>query len=149
MMDFSFHYKYANILLLNMLIAGLERCGLLWCFYQLFGLSFWRHPFTAEDPLLSKWWISPHLMKKQTHLHLGWTEGEYCLSKFSSLSKLLLELKYSHLALYTAVLGTKWENIVHWGPVCKSLTLISNCYDLLLLKKVSEGINESNSTIML
>ncbi len=30
-------------------------CGLLWCFYQLFGLSFWRHPFTAEDPLVSKW----------------------------------------------------------------------------------------------
>ncbi len=29
--------------------------GLLWCFYQLFGLSFWRHPFTAEDPLVSKW----------------------------------------------------------------------------------------------
>ncbi len=27
---------------------------LLWCFYQLFGLSFWWHPFTAEDPLLSK-----------------------------------------------------------------------------------------------
>ncbi len=23
-------------------------CGLLWCFYQLFRLSFWRHPFTAE-----------------------------------------------------------------------------------------------------
>ncbi len=33
----------------------LKRCGLLWCFYQLFGLSFWRHPFTAEDPLVSKW----------------------------------------------------------------------------------------------
>ncbi len=30
-------------------------CGLLWCFYQLFGHLFWRHPFTAEDPLLSKW----------------------------------------------------------------------------------------------
>ncbi len=30
-------------------------CGLLWCFYHLFGLSFWRHPFTAEHPLLSKW----------------------------------------------------------------------------------------------
>ncbi len=29
--------------------------GLLWCFYQMFGLSFWRHPFTAEHPLLSKW----------------------------------------------------------------------------------------------
>ncbi len=35
--------------------TGLEWCGLLWCFYQLFGLSFWRHPFTAEDPLMSKW----------------------------------------------------------------------------------------------
>ncbi len=30
-------------------------CGLLWCFYQLFGLSFWRHPFTTEDPFVSKW----------------------------------------------------------------------------------------------
>ncbi len=30
-------------------------CWLLWCFYQPFGLSFWRHPFTAEDPLVSKW----------------------------------------------------------------------------------------------
>ncbi len=39
----------------NILIDVLEWCGLLWCFYQLFGLSFWRHPFTAEDPLVSKW----------------------------------------------------------------------------------------------
>ncbi len=30
-------------------------CGLSWCFYQLFGLSIWRHPFIAEDPLMSKW----------------------------------------------------------------------------------------------
>ncbi len=30
-------------------------CGLLWCFYQLFGLSFWRHPFTAGDPLVCNW----------------------------------------------------------------------------------------------
>ncbi len=40
---------------LKMLTDGLEWCGLLWCFYQLFGLSFWRHPFTAEDPLLRHW----------------------------------------------------------------------------------------------
>ncbi len=37
------------------LTDGLEWCGLLWCFYQLFGLSFWRHPFTADDPLVNKW----------------------------------------------------------------------------------------------
>ncbi len=48
-------------------------CGLLWCFYQLFGLSFWRHPFTAEDPLVSEWSVP---MKKQTPLNLGWPEGE-------------------------------------------------------------------------
>ncbi len=32
-----------------------QTAGLLWCFYQLFGLSFWRHPFTAEHPLLRQW----------------------------------------------------------------------------------------------
>ncbi len=43
--------------LLKMLTYGLE------CFSQLFRLSFWRHPFTAEHPLVSKcytflqiWW---------------------------------------------------------------------------------------------
>ncbi len=30
-------------------------CRLMWCFYQLFELSFWRHPFTAEDLLVNKW----------------------------------------------------------------------------------------------
>ncbi len=36
--------------------------GVVWIivmFYQLFGLSFWRHPFTAEHPLVSE--ISPDL----------------------------------------------------------------------------------------
>ncbi len=56
-------------------------CGLLWFFNQMFGLSFWRHPFTAEDPLVSKWCNAKLkkktvLMKKQTHLHIGWTEAE-------------------------------------------------------------------------
>ncbi len=39
-----------------MLTDELEWCGLLWCFSQLFGLSFWRHPFTTKDLLVvSKW----------------------------------------------------------------------------------------------
>ncbi len=33
-------------------------CVLLRCFYQ---LSFWRHPFTAEDPLVKLWCIFPSL----------------------------------------------------------------------------------------
>ncbi len=66
--------------------------GLLWCFNQLFGLSFWRHPFATEDPLVSKWYNA-------TFLQIGFDEetnssahpeGEYIFSKFSILGKLLL-----------------------------------------------------------
>ncbi len=63
-----------SLLHYNMSINGLETCGflvLLWCFYQLFGLSFWWHPFTAEDSLLIKWTNATFSMKKQTHLHLS------------------------------------------------------------------------------
>ncbi len=42
---------------------------------QLFGLSFWRHPSTAGDPLVSK-------RCKRTHLHFGWPEIEYISSYF-------------------------------------------------------------------
>ncbi len=44
-------------------------CGLLWCFYQ---LSFWRHPFTAEDPLASKWWNATFLQIwwRKTLIHI-------------------------------------------------------------------------------
>ncbi len=51
-------------------------CGINVMFYQLFRLSFWRHPFNAEDPsmrLLQNYYKSV-LIKKQTHLHLGWPE---------------------------------------------------------------------------
>ncbi len=44
-------------------------------FSQLFGLSFWRYPSTAGDPLVSK-------RCKRTHLHFGWPEIEYISSYF-------------------------------------------------------------------
>ncbi len=46
-----------NFSLHKSLTDGLELCGLLedYCLHQLFALSFWRHPFTTEHPLLSKW----------------------------------------------------------------------------------------------
>ncbi len=62
-------------------IYGLELCGLLCCFYQLLGLSFWQHPFTAGDPLVSKSWkMYPNPMKKHTHLHPERPEGKYIFS---------------------------------------------------------------------
>ncbi len=83
--------------LFSMLIDGLDECGLLvdyrWCFYQ---LSFWRHPFTGEGPLMSKGcnanFSKSVPMKKQTHLHLGWHEGEYIFSKFSFLGELFTKI---------------------------------------------------------
>ncbi len=53
----------------------MERCGVLWCFYQLFGLWFWRHPFTAEDPLVSKWWNAKFLQicsDEETNSSTSW-----------------------------------------------------------------------------
>ncbi len=57
-----------------------------WTVYQLFGLSFWRHPFTAEHPLLRQWWNDTFLkniqMKKQTHISwmvCGWINVKKCL----------------------------------------------------------------------
>ncbi len=35
-------------------------------------------------------YISPNLMKKQTHLHLGWLEGEYTVSRLNFLVELFL-----------------------------------------------------------
>ncbi len=77
--SWSKHVLMRDFFLLHKTLTdGLEWCGLLWCFYQLFGLSFWRHPFTAEHPMVSKWcYVSPNLMKKQINLHLEWPEGEY------------------------------------------------------------------------
>ncbi len=68
-------FLQTHFLLPKTLIDGLERwitCGLLWCLYQLFGLSFWRHPFTSEAPLVSKWWNAKflHSMKKNRLIYI-------------------------------------------------------------------------------
>ncbi len=57
-----------------MLIDGLEWCGLLWCFYQLFG----RHPFT---PLVNKWWCNATFLKicsdKEMNSSTSWMTREW------------------------------------------------------------------------
>ncbi len=71
-----------SVSLHKMLIDGLEWCGLRWCFYQLFGLSFWRHPFTAEDPLVNKWWnatliqICSEEIKSTSGMTWGWVNHQ-------------------------------------------------------------------------
>ncbi len=42
-------YKNAAIHFLRYELSRVDYCD------QLFGLLFWWHPFTAEDPLVNKW----------------------------------------------------------------------------------------------
>ncbi len=77
-------FEVKHVLILNLLqtctflfhmMYELESSGLLSCFYQLFGISFWRHPFTAEDPLMSKWCNAKFLKlfcDEETNLSTCW-----------------------------------------------------------------------------
>ncbi len=51
-LSYWFFFFFLNMQLFTS--QDVKTCVLLWCFY-LFGLSFWRHPFTAEHQLVSKW----------------------------------------------------------------------------------------------
>ncbi len=65
---------------LQMLTDGLEWCGLLWCFYQLFGLLFWRHPFTAEHPLLTHFYKPDEETHSSTSQMIwGWVNIQHTL----------------------------------------------------------------------
>ncbi len=68
-MIFLFYYQHAIVWITVM-------------FYQLFEILFWRHPFTAEDPLVSRWGNAKFLQmgSKETNsstVHLGWPDGKY------------------------------------------------------------------------
>ncbi len=59
----------------NTLIDGPEWCELLVDYCELFGFSFWRHPFTAEDPLASKLYNAKILKicsDEETNLYTSW-----------------------------------------------------------------------------
>ncbi len=61
--------------------------------YQLFGLWFWWHPFTARDLLLEFSKCVP--MNRQTHPDLEWPKGEYIFNVF--LGELLKKNKRQNL----------------------------------------------------
>ncbi len=50
-----------------------------------------------------QYYISQNLMKKQTHLHIGWPESEDILSKFSFLGELFLFISWSHWVTWPSV----------------------------------------------
>ncbi len=95
----------------------------LWCFYQLFGLSFWRHPFTAEEPLVSKWWNATFLqiysIKKQTSLNLGWygvhfKQIQMSFNRIVQKKKYLLKKKKKKKRYFNATCVNKQSVIQGW-----------------------------------
>ncbi len=97
-------------------------CGLLWWFYQLFGLSFWRHPFTSEDPLVSKWckatFIQSVLMKKTYFILDGLS-----VSKFSAVVHFWVNYSFKHDRLISGLSRLLLEK--HHDYVSRSSKLIS------------------------
>ncbi len=89
-----------NVLIMDLLFTNLQllasqdvnwwngvvciTCGLLWCFYQ---LSFWRHPFTDEDPLVSKWGsIGEQVMQCYISPNLFWWPNKLIYLRVNTLS---------------------------------------------------------------
>ncbi len=89
------HLKFS---LHQMLIDGLEWCGLLVDYCDVFISCLDSHSDGTHSLQRIHWWASDvmlHfsksvLMKKQTHLHLEWPEGECIFSKFPFLGELFL-----------------------------------------------------------
>ncbi len=97
MMDL-FRAETHSILFYKTLIDGLEWWGSLVDYYDVFISSLDSHSDGTHSLQMIHWWASDvmlHfciqiyinayksvLMKKQTHLHLGWPEGEYFFSNF-------------------------------------------------------------------
>ncbi len=82
------YYKHAAFQFTRV-IDGLEWCGLLMDYCDIFISCFDSHSDGTHSLQMIHWWASDGmlhfsksvLMKKQTHLHLGWTESEYVFSK--------------------------------------------------------------------
>ncbi len=102
--------------------------GLLWCFYQLFGLSFWRHPFTAEDPLLRQWCDAVLMLCFAD----CWLMFYYRLIRSSISSSIWFSVMIwrgwrSIGRIWTAGSSPDWRTSTdppstNWGPVCTAST---------------------------
>ncbi len=111
----SLKLEYINDSLHKTLIDGLESCGLLVDYCDVLS-AVWTLILTA--PIHCRGSICEHLwsifsksvlMKKQTHLHLEWSGGEYIFSKFSFFFKLFFYLNRKDTYLKSNFLNDKFQ----------------------------------------
>ncbi len=77
-----------------------------WIIVMFLSAVWTRHPFTAEDPLVSKWCNAKFLQIwwRNTHLHFGWPESEDIFSRFSFLGDFFNNIpKYQWNIIHTKV----------------------------------------------
>ncbi len=74
----------------------------MYCFYQLFRLSFWWHPFTEEDPLVNKWFVPNKLI---------YILGELIFNQFKFLGEIFIYIFPTSLSKYmwTTFRPLKWK----------------------------------------
>ncbi len=98
-------------LLHETLIDGLESCGLLMDDCDVFISCLDPHSDGTHSLQRIHWWASDVMlkfstsvpMKKQTHQHLGWPEGEYIYSKFPFCWELILKLQWNYKLLFSFI----------------------------------------------
>ncbi len=118
-----------------MLTEWLEWCGLLWCFYQLFGLSFWRHPFTAEHPLLRHWcndtflqiWWRNKLIYSLDDLRVNKSSADFlswlnCSFQYVTCERKVTSAK-AHCVLIVVLCSSECRAVRTW---CRSVSALSS-----------------------
>ncbi len=123
MMDLLQILQTCSFCLLQMLTDGLERCGLLWCFYQLFGLSFWRHPFTADTDAETHFSKSDEETNKLIYISDGLR-----VSKLSAYFHFWVNCSFNVSAECTMHIS---QSITIINSVVWFLILIHNCWKVL------------------
>ncbi len=107
--------------------------GLVWIivtFYQMFGLPFWRHPFTAEYPLVSKWCNATFLQILWRKLSDMWPSMvTYTRNSCSAFNPKCTHMQWTHTvnthleqweAIYAAASGSSWG----FGALLKGTSVV-------------------------
>ncbi len=67
------YYKHTAVCFTRRSLMDCSHVDYLWIIGMFYQLSFWRHPFTAEDPLVSKWCNA-------TFLQIIYVKKSFCMS---------------------------------------------------------------------
>ncbi len=114
-------------------------------FYQLFGLSFWRHPFTADDPFLSKWCNATFLQIwwRNKLIVWGWVHFQQMFRWTTPLANVVVAILFYRLK--SVISKYKWDCTNSYKlatdlPRCK---IVTNCHEIVLFTVTVEQSSDT------